>query len=292
VFLYEGLRHLLGYHVGGGHDVYAIWDRETGDARSFPLTDEGWRQAWTEFSNLEATATPGVRMSPWRARRPRAGVIAVLGAMGTIAVLALVRVVLPGIGPDGAGGVVIFREDFTDPSTGFPRGEDSGTRSGPVDGTYQLLFKRAATTFQGGTTPAIAAMRVEADITVVDAPGPTQAGLACVAGGGGPFTIGYFFLISPRDGEYSIGDGESVIAADRRPGAVRTGPGATNHVVRHCTGSVAGRPARMVMFVNGRKVLETNDPSGFTRFNGFLVVGTAREGGTDIRFDNLAVRRY
>jgi hypothetical protein len=39
-------------------------------------------------------------------------------------------------------------------------------------------------------------------------------------------------------------------------------------------------------------VLETNDPSGFTRFNGFLVVGTAREGGTDIRFDNLAVRRY
>jgi hypothetical protein len=292
VFLYEGLRHLLGYHVGGGHDVYAIWDRDTGDARSFPLTDDGWRQAWMEFSNLEATATPGVRVSPWRARRPRAGVLAVLGALGIIAVLALFRVVLPRLGPDATQGVVIFREDFTDPGTGFPAGEDSGTRSGYINGTYQLLFKRAATTWQGGTTPSIAVIRVEADVTVVDAPGPTLAGLACVSGQGEASTIGYFFLISPRDGGYSIDDGESVIAVDRRPGAVRTGPGATNHVVGHCTGSVAGRPARMVMFVNGRKVLETNQPDGFTKFNGFLVVGIAREGGTDIRFDNLVVRRY
>jgi hypothetical protein len=50
-FSHSGARHLLGF----GADYFGIWDRQTpgGPIGRFPRTDEGWRDAWLEFVELE-----------------------------------------------------------------------------------------------------------------------------------------------------------------------------------------------------------------------------------------------
>jgi hypothetical protein len=50
-FSHSGSRYLLGYGTG----FFGIWDRASpGEpARSFPRTDEGWRDAWLEYVRIE-----------------------------------------------------------------------------------------------------------------------------------------------------------------------------------------------------------------------------------------------
>jgi hypothetical protein len=50
---YRGTRHVLGRTA----DAYAIWDAAGRPPRqTFPLSDEGWIQAWQEYQRLEASA--------------------------------------------------------------------------------------------------------------------------------------------------------------------------------------------------------------------------------------------
>lgn len=50
-YTHSGSRYLLGY----GRDFFGIWDREqpTAPVPRFPRTEEGWRLAWTAFSDRE-----------------------------------------------------------------------------------------------------------------------------------------------------------------------------------------------------------------------------------------------
>jgi hypothetical protein len=51
---YRGTRHVLGRTA----DAYAIWDAAGGPPRqTFPLSDDGWIQAWQEYQRLEASAS-------------------------------------------------------------------------------------------------------------------------------------------------------------------------------------------------------------------------------------------
>lgn len=52
---YRGARFLLGYDAA----VFGIWDRTGGfePVQTWPKTDEGWRQAWTQFSQWEPQAS-------------------------------------------------------------------------------------------------------------------------------------------------------------------------------------------------------------------------------------------
>ena len=69
-FSHSGTRFLLGY----GQDFFGVWDREApgGPVRRYPRTDEGWRQAWTDYSamepgavGVEAAAGPAVAATGW-----------------------------------------------------------------------------------------------------------------------------------------------------------------------------------------------------------------------------------
>jgi hypothetical protein len=71
-FSHSGARYLLGY----GQDFFGVWDRETpgGPVRRYPRTDDGWRQAWTDYSamepgavTVEATPGPSALSSEWSA---------------------------------------------------------------------------------------------------------------------------------------------------------------------------------------------------------------------------------
>jgi uncharacterized RDD family membrane protein YckC len=50
-FSHSGTRYLLGF----GRGFFGIWDRDRpgGPIHSYPRTDEGWAQAWTDYSSME-----------------------------------------------------------------------------------------------------------------------------------------------------------------------------------------------------------------------------------------------
>jgi hypothetical protein len=55
-FSHSGSRYLLGY----GPTFFGIWDRQTPGApiQTFPRTDEGWRDAWLAYRQVEQTFAP------------------------------------------------------------------------------------------------------------------------------------------------------------------------------------------------------------------------------------------
>jgi hypothetical protein len=55
-FSHSGARYLLGY----GRDYFGIWDRDRADdpVRRFPRSDQGWAEAWTEYTSLEPNSVP------------------------------------------------------------------------------------------------------------------------------------------------------------------------------------------------------------------------------------------
>lgn len=65
-YSHVGRTYLLGY----GTDFFGIWDRGAPGApmRRFPRTDDGWRAAWADFTQLEPERvevglTPGARVA-------------------------------------------------------------------------------------------------------------------------------------------------------------------------------------------------------------------------------------
>lgn len=55
-YTHSGYRYVLGYEA----DLFGIWDRQTpgNPVETFPRTDEGWRNAWTRFVQLEPNNVP------------------------------------------------------------------------------------------------------------------------------------------------------------------------------------------------------------------------------------------
>jgi hypothetical protein len=54
-YTHSGFRYVLGY----GADFFGIWDRQSPSVPTerFPRTDDGWRQAWLRFAELEPNHT-------------------------------------------------------------------------------------------------------------------------------------------------------------------------------------------------------------------------------------------
>jgi hypothetical protein len=77
---YRGTRHALGRTA----DSYAIWDLAGGPPiRTFPLTDEGWAQAWLTYQDLEAAAGWSASESPSAAGYPTAAAPSVMDYPGS-----------------------------------------------------------------------------------------------------------------------------------------------------------------------------------------------------------------
>ena len=256
---------------------------------------------------MRPTSTPLPDEPPQPRKRVRPLIIG--GVIGGLALSALLWIVLtlrdagpregavPDRGPPSPRGQVVLDQDFSNPGPIWdllvhPRG-----MSEPVDGELSIELQKSGFLFQGAPLPEDlpegVAMRVEADVRLVEhSDGPNLAGVVCRSATSGPQGFGgYVFLISPQDGSYLIGDETGIIVDGDGPGVVRQGVGRVNRVAGRCVGATDGRPARAIMFVNGRQVLETTDPDGFSNFVGIMLLATSERGGADFRFDNLVVRR-
>jgi hypothetical protein len=60
-FSHSGTTYLLGW----GTTFFGIWNRNVpgGPQRTFPRTDEGWREAWLEFTRIESNFVPVTQSS-------------------------------------------------------------------------------------------------------------------------------------------------------------------------------------------------------------------------------------
>jgi Domain of unknown function (DUF4328) len=100
-FSHSGFRYLLGY----GADSFGIWDRQSpgGPVARFPRTDEGWNQAWNQFSGLEPKAVevpqggsppPDTRVATGTFRSARTRARWTMALLALTAALAIVSAVL------------------------------------------------------------------------------------------------------------------------------------------------------------------------------------------------------
>jgi hypothetical protein len=200
------------------------------------------------------------------------------------------------------GSVDVFvQDDFSDPTSGWPRDNGEDALLDYADDGYRILVKGpggrdARLSFES----RVEAVSVEADAT--ERAGPYSSGqideyefhgVACwgAEAESDRLELGYKFALTP-EGHYGIlkddqsGEG-LVILAEGDLNVARYGM--TNRIRGDCTADF-GRSTLLVLYVDGRKIAHARDPDGPDRFPAIgLTVGTS-EVGTDILFDNVLAR--
>jgi hypothetical protein len=143
---YRGTRHALGRTV----DSYAIWDLAGGPPiRTFPLTDEGWAQAWLTYQDLEAAAGWAASGAPSAAGYPTAAAPSVMDYPGA----------RYGLGRAGDQYVIWDLEQQTAVRT-FPLNDEGWAQAWPAFQELDGLFTPVPTSYwQKGTPIPIRAMR-------------------------------------------------------------------------------------------------------------------------------------
>jgi len=256
-------------------------------------------------------ATPGTATEPPAKRRR--GILLGLGGVGIALVAALCLALVAGgviigvlvLGSDTDGdiapdttvepllatdtpasgpGVVLFEDDFENPSSGWEIGDYDNGSVGYDAGTYVVASRGGSVTMWGMANRSFDDLVVEVDTTQFSA-GPASDndyGVICRAQDSGE---GYHLLIS-GDGYYAISkaqDGEFDWLVDwTQSDAIRPGS-ATNRIQVICDGTT------LTLSVNGQHLATTED-STFTHGDVALTATSYEDTPTEIHFDNLTVR--
>lgn len=184
---------------------------------------------------------------------------------------------------------ILFKDDFSDPNSGWDQADwDSGI-SDYSNGAYRMLVKipsydiwaNPGKFFDGD-------VRVEADATKVGGEDDNDYGLICRYSGE-PSTPNYYFFVISSDGYSVIGkvtDGETEYLSSEKMNpstAIQLGA-ATNKLRADCIGN------NLTFYVNGIQVASTSDVSFANGDVGFMA-GTFDVASTEIEFDNLVVSK-
>jgi hypothetical protein len=181
-----------------------------------------------------------------------------------------------------AGGV-LFKDDFSDPGSGWMQGEDEYGKTEYFDGSFRILVNADVTGKISIPRLFFKDVIIEVDATKVAGPDDNDFGVICRYQDENNF---YFFEIS-SDGYYSVGKYKEnqleLIGMQQMQtsDAIRQGQ-ATNRIRASCIGSL------LSLSVNGHKLIEVEDIEFSTGDVG-LIAGTFETPGTDILFDNFTV---
>ena len=178
---------------------------------------------------------------------------------------------------------VLFEDDFSDPSSGWPEEESDIRRAGYRDGYYFITVLEGTAWSWPGITHADVVVEVEATQAYAGPGNDNSYGVRCRLQTGGD---GYFMRIS-GDGYYSIVkrvDDEYEYLVDwTASDAIRQG-NSTNLIRAVCDGP------SLVLEVNGQVLGEATD-STFTEGDVGFAVATYEDAPTEVHFDNLVVSR-
>jgi hypothetical protein len=180
---------------------------------------------------------------------------------------------------------ILFKDDFSDPSSGWDQvSEDEGiTDYG--DGVYRIMINTDNTDIWANPGLNFSDTVIEVDARKVGGPDDNDFGIICRYQDLSNF---YFFIVS-SDGFYGIAkmvDGEQVLLGlENMEYSEAINQGNSNNKLRaDCVGK------NLVLHINGQKLMEVTD-SQYTSGDAGLIAGTFDVPGTEIHFDNFAVRK-
>ncbi len=178
---------------------------------------------------------------------------------------------------------VLYRDDFSDPSSGWEIGEYDSGSVGYGDGYYFVTSTVEEQQMWGVANRSFSDLAIEVDATQISAPANdnNSYGVMCRVQ---PDGDGYALRIS-GDGFYGIykvvnGEFEALVEWTGST-AIRQG-NATNHLRAVCDGAV------LALFVNGEGVAQASD-SSFAEGDIALTASTFEAELTEVHFDYLVV---
>jgi hypothetical protein len=180
-------------------------------------------------------------------------------------------------------GGILFKDDFSDPNSGWMQGEDEFGKTEYSNGGLRIFVNSDVTGKISIPRLLFTDVIIEADATKVAGPDDNDYGVICRYQDADNF---YFFEIS-SDGYYSIGkykDDQLVLIGMEQmqtSETIRQGQ-ASNRIRASCIGSI------LSLSVNGQPLAEVEDGDYSTGDVG-LIAGTFETPGVDILFDNFKV---
>ena len=189
---------------------------------------------------------------------------------------------------------ILYQDDFSDTSTGWPSITDADGITDYNDGVYRIRVDTIGSEGNGMDTWAHPGqdfegdVRVEVDATKIGGPESNDMGVLCryTKNEDGTFSF-YYFLISSdgfmgiakmKDSHSTMISGENM---EESNAVKKTG---TNHIRADCIGK------KLTLFVNGEQIATATD-ADFTGGDIGLIAGTFEEPGVDIQFDNFMVTK-
>jgi hypothetical protein len=183
----------------------------------------------------------------------------------------------------GPTGRLLFRDDFSDPSSGWSQVTAASGESIYMDGAYRIFVNEPNIDIWSKPGKSFQDVRIEVDAFKVGGERDNRFGVLCRAVDDDSF---YIFIIS-SDGYYGIGliDGQDYrllgMDALQPSDAIRLGS-ASNHIRADCVGDT------LTLTVNGVQLAQVQD-ARFPAGDVGLIAGTYAAPGTDIRFDDFIV---
>ena len=188
-----------------------------------------------------------------------------------------------------AGNNVLFKDDFSDPNSGWDRNSSDAGATDYGDGVYRMqvnqptydIWANPGRNFEGP-------LRIQVDATKAGGDDDNDYGLICRYSGSPDSPSYYFFAISSDGysviGKVSEGSNEYLSSEKMMPtNAIKQGA-TTNHLRADCIRNT------LTFYVNGQQVASTTD-SAFTSGDIGFLAGTFDVPSTEIQFDNLIVSR-
>jgi hypothetical protein len=184
--------------------------------------------------------------------------------------------------PAAGPGAVLFQDDFSRPSSGWDRYQDSGYIADYAQGGYHIRLLKPETEAWADPGLDLGDVAVDVDAAAVDGPPNNAYGILCRYQDSQNFA---FFLIS-SDGFAGIGvmqhgQRQMLSAGAMLPNpAIHTGR-AANHLQAKCVGDV------LTFLVNGQPVAQVQADL-WERGDLGLIAASYDEAGVDVRFDNFS----
>lgn len=181
---------------------------------------------------------------------------------------------------------VLFRDDFSDPSSGWDSYRDSDGITDYDNGQYRIQVNQPNFDYWANPGRDFTDVIVEVDATKAAGPDENDFGIICRYRDMDNF---YFFLIA-SDGFYGVGkvaDGEQQLVGMGEmqfSSAINQGADATNEIRAECVGDA------LTLSANGQVLADVRDDQ-FSSGDVGLIAGTFDEPGTDVYFDDFVVRR-
>jgi len=186
--------------------------------------------------------------------------------------------------PQNSSGQVLFQDDFSDSSSGWPVDADTDkSASYTADNQYLLQAFTAKQDVWAHPGQSFGDVRVEVDATKSSGPEDNSFGLVCRFVDNDNF---YFFVVS-SDGYQAIGKYQagqfSYLSADKMQSTSNVKSGtAVNHLRADCIGST------LTLYINGQQTSSVSD-SSFSTGDVGVIVGTFDTPNVGILFDNFVV---